>query len=70
MKITVTIGDENEVKEISKNMTIKDLLKILEIPSETVVVKKNEYIVINEEIVEEGDNIEIIKVIWWWLKQL
>jgi sulfur carrier protein len=64
MKITVTIGDENEVKEISKNMTIKDLLKILEIPSETVVVKKNDYIVINEVIVEEDDNIEIIKVIF------
>ena len=40
MKITVTIGDENEVKEISNNITIKDLLKILEIPSETVVVKR------------------------------
>jgi sulfur carrier protein len=64
MKITVTIGDENEVKEILNSITIKDLLKILEIPSETVVVKKNEYIVINEEIVEEGDNIEIIKVIF------
>jgi sulfur carrier protein len=63
MKITVT-GDQNEVKEISNSITIKDLLKILEIPSETVVVKKNEYIVINEEIVEEGDNIEIIKVIF------
>jgi sulfur carrier protein len=64
MKITVTIGDQSEVKEISNSITIKDLLKILEIPSETVVVKKNEYIVINEEIVEEGDNIEIIKVIF------
>ena len=64
MKITVTIGDQNEVKEISNSITIKDLLKILEIPSETVVVKKNEYIVINKEIVEEGDNIEIIKVIF------
>ncbi|MGA2677658.1 MAG: MoaD/ThiS family protein, partial [Methanobacterium sp.] len=64
MKITVTIGDQNEVKEISNSITIKDLLKILEIPSETVVVKKNEYIVINEEFVEEGDNIEIIKVIF------
>ncbi len=64
MKITVTIGEQSEVKEISNSITIKDLLKILEIPSETVVVKKNEYIVINEEIVEEGDNIEIIKVIF------
>jgi sulfur carrier protein len=64
MRITVIIGDEREVKEISNSITIKDLLKILKIPSETVVVKKNEYIVINEEIVEEGDDIEIIKVIF------
>ncbi len=64
MKITVTIGDENEVREISENITIKDLLKSLEIPSETVVVKKNEYIVIEEEHLEEGDTIEIIKVIF------
>ncbi len=62
--ITVAVGDDNEVREISENTTIKDLLKILEIPSETVVVKKNEYIVIDEEIVEEGDTIEIIKVIF------
>ena len=64
MKITVIIGEENEVREISENVTIKELLKILDIPSETVVVKKNEYIVIEEEIVKEGDTIEIIKVIF------
>jgi len=64
MKITVIIGEENEVREISENVTIKELLKILDIASETVVVKKNEYIVIEEEIVKEGDTIEIIKVIF------
>jgi sulfur carrier protein len=64
MKITVIIGEENEVTEISENITIKELLKILDIASETVVVKKNEYIVIEEEIVKEGDTIEIIKVIF------
>jgi len=64
MKIKVVIGEEEEIKEISEGNTIKDLLKVLKIPSETVVVKINEFIVIEEEIVKEGDTIEIIKVIY------
>lgn len=64
MKIKVIISEEKEIKEISEGNTIKDLLKILEIPSETVVVKRNEFIVIDEEIIKEGDTIEIIKVIY------
>jgi len=64
MKIKVIISEEKEIKEISEGNTIKDLLKVLEIPSETVVVKRNEFIVIEEEIVKEGDTIEIIKVIY------
>lgn len=64
MKIKVVIGEEQEIKEITEEKNIKDLLKMLEIPSETVVVKKNEFIVIEEEIIEEGDTIEIIKVIY------
>lgn len=64
MKIKVIISEEKEIKEISEGNTIKDLLKILEIPSETVVVKRNEFIVIEEEIIKEGDTIEIIKVIY------
>jgi len=64
MEITVIIGEEKEIREVSDETTIKDLLKILEIPSETVVIKKNEFIVIEEEIIEEDDTIEIIKVIY------
>ena len=64
MKITVNIGKHSECRELSEICTVKDLLKTLEIPSETVVVKKNEYVVIDEETVEDGDTIEIIKVIF------
>lgn len=64
MKVNVVIGEENGIKEIPEGKTIIDLLKILEIPSETVVVKKNEFIVVEEEIIQEGDTIEIIKVIY------
>jgi sulfur carrier protein len=64
MQIKVIIGDEESKKETPEDCTIKELLKILEIPSETVVVKKNQSIVIEEELVQEGDTIEIIKVIY------
>lgn len=64
MEINILIGEEKEKREISGDKTIKDLLQILEIPSETVVVKKNEFIVMEEEIIQEGDTIEIIKVIY------
>jgi sulfur carrier protein len=64
MEITLIIGEDKEIKEISEDKTIKNLLEILDIPSETVVVKKNDFIVIDEEIIGDGDTIEIIKVIY------
>lgn len=64
MKIRVIIGEENLNQEIPEGCTLKDLLKEMEIPSETVVVKKNEFIIIEEDLIQEGDTIEIIKVIY------
>jgi sulfur carrier protein len=64
MEITLIVGDDKEIKEISEDKTIKNLLEIMDVPSETVVVKKNDFIVIDEEIIEDGDTIEIIKVIY------
>ncbi len=64
MKIEVVIGEDKLEKDIPKEYTVKDLLKLMEIPSETVVVKKNEFIIIEEELIQEGDTIEIIKVIY------
>ena len=64
MKIKLIIGEKEEFIEISDNNTVKNLLDIIEIASETVVVKKNDCIVIDEELVEDGDLIEIIQVIY------
>jgi sulfur carrier protein len=64
MKINLIIGEKEEVLEISGDNTIKDLLEVKKIASETVVVKKNECIVIDEEPIEDGDLIEIIQVIY------
>lgn len=64
MEIKVKVGDREDIISISEDKTIKDLLESMEIATETVVVKKNNYIVIDEETVEDGDSIEVIQVIY------
>jgi sulfur carrier protein len=59
------IGDKKEEKEIPNNdYKIIDLLKELDLPVETVVTKKNKKIVIEESKIDDGDEIEIIQVIY------
>jgi sulfur carrier protein len=64
MKIKLIIGEKEEILEISGDKTVKNILEVKDIASETVVVKKNECIVIDEEPIEDGDLIEIIQVIY------
>ena len=64
MRVKLIIGENEEIIEISGNKTIKNLLDDIDIAPETVVVKKNNYIVIDEEPVEDGDSIEVIQVIY------
>lgn len=64
MQVKVIFGEKNLTEDVPQDYTIKELLKKLEIPSETVVVKKNQSIVIEEELIQEGDTLEIIKVIF------
>ena len=64
MEITVINGKEELTVEIKDKMTIKEILEAIKISSETVVVKRNNEVVIEEEIIEDGDIIEIIRVIY------
>ncbi len=64
MTITVIIGKDEQTVEIHENMSIKDVLEKMDISSETVVVKRNNEVVIEEEILHDGDEIEVIRVIY------
>jgi len=64
MEVTVIIGEDEKKLDVEGDKTVKDLLQMMEIPVETVVVKKNHSIIIEEESVENGDVIEVIKVIY------
>lgn len=64
MKYTLIIGDVKESKDIKKGININHILEEIDLPLETVVVKKNGRIVIEEEEISHGDVIEIIRVIY------
>lgn len=49
--------------EINEKITIKELLKLLNITLESVIILKNGEVTIEEEVVENKDLIKILSVI-------
>lgn len=64
MSFTLKIKDKVEERDIDGELNIKKLMDDLELSSETMVTKKNGKIVIEEEIIEDGDEIEFIQIIY------
>lgn len=64
--MSIKVINKKDVKdiEIGENTKIEDILKQEEIPVETVVVKLNGETVTEDEEVRDGDELEIIKVIY------
>jgi len=65
MKLKVFYDRESREKtiELGNNATIKDLLKKMEINPVTVIVSKNNDVVLEDEKLKEKDDIKIISVI-------
>jgi sulfur carrier protein len=64
MEITVIYQKEEFKKEIKENITIKEALDLMNIPSESVVVKRNNEVVMDEEKIHDKDLIEVIRIIY------
>ncbi|GAA5819353.1 MAG: MoaD/ThiS family protein [Methanobrevibacter sp. CfCl-M3] len=61
LKIGTKVTDE---ELINSNTAIKDLLDKLNISSESVVTKKNGDIVVEDEIINDNDEIQLIRIIY------
>ena len=60
MSFVLKYKDLNEEREISnENYSIKDLLDELELSAQTIVSKQNGELVIEDTIIEDGDEIHI-----------
>lgn len=65
MSFILKFKDLNEEKEIPKdNYTIKDLLDDLNLSAQTMVSKQNGELVIEDTVIEDGDEIQLVQIIY------
>ncbi|KZX15165.1 MoaD/ThiS family protein [Methanobrevibacter filiformis] len=64
MAYTLKIEGKEEIKELNGKKTIKDLLNELELSNESIVTKKNGEVVVEDEIIEDNDTIQLIRIIY------
>ncbi len=65
MSFTLKYTDIVEIREITKqNYTIKDLINELGLSSQTVVSKQNGELVIEDTLINDGDEIQLIQIIY------
>ncbi|MDR2623977.1 MAG: MoaD/ThiS family protein [Methanobrevibacter sp.] len=65
MSFKLKIGTEITNEELNNfNTTIKGLLNSKNISSESVVTKKNGDIVVEDEVINNGDEIQLIRIIY------
>lgn len=65
MSFTLKYTDIVETREITKqNYTIKELIKELGLSSQTVVSKQNGELVIEDTLINDGDEIQLIQIIY------
>ncbi len=65
MTFTLKYKDLNEKREIpNEDYTIKDLLDELELSAQTMVSKQNGELVIEDSIINDGDEIQLVQIIY------
>ncbi|MDR2967931.1 MAG: MoaD/ThiS family protein [Methanobacteriaceae archaeon] len=65
MNFTLIFKNNKEVKSLANdNTSIKDILHDMDLSSETVVAKKNGEIVVEDEKIQDGDEIQLIQIIY------
>ena len=65
MTFTLKYKDLNEKREIPhEGYTIRDLLNELELSAQTMVSKQNGELVIEDTAIEDGDEIQLVQIIY------
>ena len=54
----------DETRELVENYTINDLLAELELSAQTVVAKQNGDLTIEDSVIEDGDEIQLVQIIY------
>ena len=65
MSFNLKFKDIDEVRELkNEDYTINDLLKELDLSAQTIVAKQNGELAIEESVINDGDEIKLIQIIY------
>ena len=65
MTFNLKYKDQDLEKEIpNEDYTIKDLLNEMELSPQTIVSKQNGELVIEDTVIEDGDEIQLVQIIY------
>ncbi|WP_294006984.1 MoaD/ThiS family protein [uncultured Methanobrevibacter sp.] len=65
MSFNLKFKDIDEIRELkSENYTIMDLLDELGLSAQTVVAKKNGDLTIEDSVIDDGDEITLVQIIY------
>lgn len=64
MEYKLKFKEIDETRTLKENYTIQDLLTELELSSQTIVAKQNGNLTTEESIIENGDEIQLVQIIY------
>ncbi len=64
MEYKLKFKDITETRQLKEDFTIKDLLNELKLSSQTTVAKQNGELTIEDSIINEGDEIQLVQIIY------
>ena len=64
MEFTLRYKKTTETRQLKENYSIKELLDDLELSVQTTVAKKNGELVIEETVIDDGDEIQLVQIIY------
>lgn len=64
MNFNLKFKQIDETRDLKENYSINDLLHDLELSSQTVVAKQNGDLTVEESIINDGDEIQLVQIIY------
>ena len=65
MSFNLKFKDIDEIRELKdENYTINDLLNDLDLSAQTIVAKQNGDLTFEESVINEGDEIKLVQIIY------
>ncbi len=69
MEYKLKFNDINEIRQLKEDFTIKNLLDELKLSSQNIISKKNGELTIEDSVINDGDEIQLVQIIYGgWLE--